>query len=186
MILRVYAMWNQSKRILYTLLLIYLPPVTVSFVAAGIYSNGNTYLSGMSQAKQAKLKFDYVVSWLLPLAPLSPVTVVQITIDVAFCNISYGSSNSSLQLVQWGVTALRIVLGFMLLILAVISTLKESVAMYKATKQWRPNRYMQLFAKDGILYFFAYVSQFPFLLVPLIFPPILLSSTYKKLTTLNF
>ena len=136
----------------------------------------------MSPAKQAKLKFDYVVSWLLPLAPLSPVTVVQVTIDVAFCNISYGPSNSSfkLQLVQWGVTALRTVLGIMILILAVISALKESVAMYKATKQWQPNCYMQLFAKDGILYFLVYVFPFPFLSVPFIFPPILLSSTCKK------
>jgi len=25
--------------------------------------------------------------------------------------------------------------------------------MYKATKQWQPNHYMQLFARDGILYF---------------------------------
>ena len=51
MILRVYAMWNQSKRILYILLFIYVPQVIVSIVYQGIYSNPNAYFSGMSQAK---------------------------------------------------------------------------------------------------------------------------------------
>ena len=107
-----------------------------------------------------------MASWLLP--PFALVSAVQVTDDVASCNLSTESSNASLQLL-WGLTALRIVLGSMLLILAVISTLKQSVAMYKATKQWQPNHYMQLFAKDGILYFLAYVSPFPFFPVPFIF-----------------
>jgi len=128
MILRVYAMWNQSKRILYILLVIYVPQVIFSFVLVGINGNPNTYLS---------------------------VTAVQVTIDVAFCNhISSEPRDASLKL-MWGITAVRMVLGVMLLILAVISTLKESVVMYKATKQWQPSCYMQLFMKDGILYFLA-------------------------------
>jgi hypothetical protein len=48
MILRVYAMWNQSKMILFILLFIYVPQVIVSFVVVGIYYNPNTHLSGMS------------------------------------------------------------------------------------------------------------------------------------------
>ena len=49
-------MWNQSKRILYILLFIYVLQVILSFVDRGIYVN-NTHLSGMSQAKlQAKLE----------------------------------------------------------------------------------------------------------------------------------
>ena len=51
MILRVYAMWNQSKRILYILLFIYVPQVIVNFVVIGIYINPKTNISGMSQAK---------------------------------------------------------------------------------------------------------------------------------------
>ena len=47
MILRVYAMWNQSKMILRLLLFIYVPQVIVSLVFAGLYNTG-TYLSGMS------------------------------------------------------------------------------------------------------------------------------------------
>ena len=57
MILRVYAMWNQSKRILYILLSICVPQAIATFVAHGIYVNPNTYLSGMSPAKlQARLE----------------------------------------------------------------------------------------------------------------------------------
>ncbi|KAI9456173.1 hypothetical protein HD554DRAFT_2145903 [Boletus coccyginus] len=45
MILRVYAMWNQSKLILCTLLFIYMPQVIISLVIVGIYDNPKTYLS---------------------------------------------------------------------------------------------------------------------------------------------
>ena len=107
----------------------------------------------ISQA--ASTQISYVALWL---PPCSLVTVVQVTTDVAFCSFSPESSNA-LQ-AAWGITALRIILSFMLLILAVFSTLRESVAMHKATKQWQPNHYMQLFVKDGILYFLAYVSPF--------------------------
>lgn len=51
MILRVYAMWNQSKWILYFLLCIYGPQVIISLVFTSIFANPNTYLSGMSYPK---------------------------------------------------------------------------------------------------------------------------------------
>ena len=56
---------------------------------------------------------------------------------------------------------LRIIFGVMLLVLAFASTLKQSIMLYKATKKWQPNHYMQLFVKDGILYFLAYVFLSP-------------------------
>jgi len=40
----------------------------------------------------------------------------------------------------------------LLLVLALIPTMKESIAMYKATKRWQPNRYMSLIAKEGVFY----------------------------------
>ena len=117
-------MWNQSKRIFYILLFIYLPQVIVTFVGEGIYNNPNTYLSGMSQAKvQAKLESQM---WSLVLPPFSPVTVVQVIDTIAFCNVSLNASSKIL----WGSIALRLVLSVVLLILAVTSTLKESVMMY--------------------------------------------------------
>ena len=102
---------------------------------------------------QAKLE-----SHMPPTVFFSPVTAVEV-IDKSFCKISL-SDAPSLDL-MWSISSLRIVLGVVLLLLAVISTLKQAVVWYKATKQWQPNHYMQLFVKDGILYFLAYVSPFP-------------------------
>lgn len=50
MILRVYAMWNQSKTILAALLFLYVVEVIADFVIAGVYDNPNTYLSGTHPA----------------------------------------------------------------------------------------------------------------------------------------
>jgi hypothetical protein len=65
MILRVYAMWNKSKRILYILLFIYVPQGIVSLCYLGIYHIPNISLSGMSQLN-CKPKFIC--------GPLSPIT----------------------------------------------------------------------------------------------------------------
>ena len=97
------------------------------------------------------------------LPPFSPVVVVEV-IDFPLC-IIYLNPPSHL---PSSIMALRFVLSIMLLILAVISTLKESIVMYKVTKQWQPNHYMQQVVKDGIFYFIVYVSLFPFLSVPFI------------------
>ena len=61
----------------------------------------------------------------------------------------------------------RFVLSAVLFVLALTQTLKQSVAMYKATKQWQPNRYMMLLVQHGIIYFFTYVDRF----LRLIWPP---------------
>ena len=41
--------------------------------------------------------------------------------------------------------------------------------MYKATQKWQPNRYIQLFVKDGILYFVVYVSLSTFSFITITF-----------------
>ena len=47
MIVRVYAMWNRSKWILYLLLFVYVPQVIIAIVLTAVY-NTSTYLSGVS------------------------------------------------------------------------------------------------------------------------------------------
>ena len=51
MILRVYAMWNRSRKTLGALLFIYVVQIITSFVIEGIYNNPNTYISGTSHDK---------------------------------------------------------------------------------------------------------------------------------------
>jgi len=47
----------------------------------------------------------------------------------------------------------------LLFILAVIPTLKQSIAAYKASKRWQHNRYMSLITKEGIFYLFLNVVR---------------------------
>ena len=155
MVLRVYAMWNRSKKIFYSLLLIYVPQVMVSLILTGISRNPNTYLQGMSGAKiQTKWQShaDFPCSKSFPL-----VTSVRIT-DFSICE-GFSNAPSSIYFCD---AILRLLLSAALLILALIQTLKESVQVYKATKKWQSNRYLQLLARDGVLYFLVYVSPFPF------------------------
>ena len=51
MILRVYAMWNRSRRILGVLVFIYIMQTIMSVAIDGIYVNPSAYLSGMSPDK---------------------------------------------------------------------------------------------------------------------------------------
>ncbi|KAF8545892.1 hypothetical protein OG21DRAFT_1317302 [Imleria badia] len=127
MILQVYAMWNQSKRILYVLLFIYVPQVIVSFIYTGAVDNPTTFHTS--------------------------VTTDQINnFNSTICSISLGNGTLS-QSIHLYDGILRLVLSVALLILAVIQTMKQSVDMYNATKQWQLNQYMQQLMRDGILYF---------------------------------
>jgi len=56
----------------------------------------------------------------------------------------------------------RFVLAATLIILAACPTLRQSLEMYKATNQWRPNRYMERLVAEGFLYFLVYVTLAPF------------------------
>jgi len=70
--------------------------------------------------------------------------------NFSFCSDLAAGSSLALQLCR---AALRLVLSAALVIFAVSQTLKQSFEMYRATKQWQPNRYMQRLLGDGILYF---------------------------------
>ena len=85
--------------------------------------------------------------------PFTQVTILQID-NYSVCAFSLGGTSSTLDL--YG-RILLIVLGATLLVLTVFQTVKQSVAMYKATKKWQPNRYMQQLVRDGALYFIVYV-----------------------------
>jgi len=124
MILRIYAMWNQTKWIFYSLLFIYVPQAIVSFVFTGVYNDPNKYLS---------------------------VSIVQI-VDFSICK---SAINKSTALIHFYVSIPRFVLGVILLVLAVIPALKESVQRYKTTKEWRSqaNQYLQRLMRDCVFYF---------------------------------
>ncbi|KAF8122270.1 hypothetical protein EV363DRAFT_1182843 [Boletus edulis] len=137
MILRVYAMCNRSRTVRFVLLSIYVIQTITTVTFYGIYHSPNS--------------------------PFFPARVIQV-LDFSFCSGSVSFSNTSLQLFGVYFVVPRLALSAILTILAVFQTLKQSFEMYKATRQWRPNRYMQKLVKEGILYFIVYVpiSSCPF------------------------
>lgn len=52
---------------------------------------------------------------------------------------------------------LQVVLAAVMCLLVAIKFIRDSFQMYKVTKQWQPGCYMELFAREGMLYFLAYV-----------------------------
>ncbi|KAN0082464.1 hypothetical protein V8E55_008259 [Tylopilus felleus] len=158
MILRVYAMWNQSKKILYFLLFIYVPHVITSFVLTGIFDDPNTY---------------------------TPSTTIQVpSLNLSVCLLITNDATTE-QAVHSAIAIPQLLFSITLLILAIIQTWRQSVDMYKATKQWKPNKYMQHLMKDGMLYFFVYVSTFfYFHSVPFSFITDLTVKYLQRLTTL--
>ncbi|KAF8452901.1 hypothetical protein L210DRAFT_3639344 [Boletus edulis BED1] len=123
MILRVYAMWNRSRTILYISLFLLVTQTIVAVVLDVIYDKPNTPIS---------------------------VTLAQVS-DFSFCNINIPPTLPVYR------AAPRLVLSVALVSFAVSQALKQSFEMYKATKQWQPNRYMQKLVADGILYFIVNV-----------------------------
>ncbi|KAF8119702.1 hypothetical protein EV363DRAFT_1196235 [Boletus edulis] len=133
MILRVYTLWKRSKAILYILLFIFLVQTIIDIVFTGIYVNPNTHLS---------------------------VTVVRV-FDISFCNVSFVNGPPTRGFFIAVVVLPGLLLAATLFIFAVFQAVKQSVELYKATKQWQPNRYVQQLVSDGITYFALYVPIYP-------------------------
>lgn len=53
--------------------------------------------------------------------------------------------------------AVQIAFSTLMCFLVTIRFIKESLQMYKVTKQFEVNRYMKQIARDGMVYFLAYV-----------------------------
>ena len=155
MILRVYAMWNRSNSILCLLLFIYVVQTITTVIFIGTYNTPDTHFSGMSRAVNWMQQYN-LDKW--PYSTFSSVTTVRV-LDFSFCSASY--VNVPLMLSMYPATP-RFVLGAALMVFAVLQTTRQSVEMYKATKQWQPNRYMQRLVRDGIFYFLAYVPLAPY------------------------
>ncbi|KAF8428915.1 hypothetical protein L210DRAFT_3563711 [Boletus edulis BED1] len=114
MILRVYTLWNRSRVTLWILLFICAAQIITDVAFDSIYGNLNTHLS---------------------------VTIVRV-FNSSFCNSSFVNDPPTRGFYS-ALAAPRLLLAAALLILAVFQTVKQSVELYKATKQWQPNRYVK-------------------------------------------
>ena len=81
---------------------------------------------------------------------------IQVT-DFTICTASFSEASLPLLFLY---RILQFILSVALLGFALIQVLKQSFEMYKATKQWQPNKYLQQLITDGIIYFLVYVFLF--------------------------
>lgn len=61
------------------------------------------------------------------------------------------------------VDIIQITLGAVMCLLIAAQFIRESLQMYKATKQFQPNRYLNLLVREGMIYFLTYVRVPSFL-----------------------
>ncbi|KAG8216260.1 hypothetical protein J3R82DRAFT_8303 [Butyriboletus roseoflavus] len=78
----------------------------------------------------------------------SSVTILRV-LNFTYCSFSFNKASFSVVYR----TIPRFVLSVILLILAVIPTVKEAVETYPFTKHWQINQYMKLLVREGVLYF---------------------------------
>lgn len=154
MVLRVYAMWNQSRTILAILLLCYFVGVIFQVVTTGIFDNPDTYLSGMSSPNWS---YIYDLEHLPP--PLFPSVMTAQVHGFSVCYTTYNPLPPFLTYSNIEPSVFVLIL----LILALVPTMKQSIEMYKVTKRWQPNRYMSLLAREGVFYLFMYVLALVFI-----------------------
>ena len=82
-----------------------------------------------------------------------PLAVIVQELDYSFCDMQIGYSPIWVEIIN----PVQITLGAFMCLLIAIRFMKESLQMYNATKRFQLNCYMNLLAREGIIYFLAYV-----------------------------
>lgn len=151
MILRIYALYGQSREILAVLLFIYAGELVVSLIAGIIYSRPGAVGGVLSTfMRVCELGLNIPLLWSLTvLIPPAP--------DPTVCVIQYHSWN-------WGrYSAVPVVvLQGLMCLLAIYQSLRQSLQLYRATGRWQFNKYFKLLLHQGVLYFLMYVFIFAF------------------------
>ena len=144
MILRVWAMYNQSRLILGLLLVIYVINMILYLIERIMFCTNLKKNAGMSNS--------FVSRTLHNIHPNHIAEIVQV-LDSSLCETKQ-------VIPSWLVfvrNAVQTTLGILMCLLVANRLARDSLQMYKVTKQIQISRYMNLLARDGMLYFLAYV-----------------------------
>ena len=145
MILRVWAMYNQSKLILGALLTLYAAEVITSLIPCIITS------AQKSPVGMWNLVSSYAHHITGFPRSLNHLVVTAQVLDYSFCVAQYYGSPIFPEVAA----VIQMALGALICLLFAIQFIKESFQMYKVTKQFQLNRYMNLLVREGMVYFFA-------------------------------
>ena len=146
MILRVWAMWNRSKSILYILLTSYAREIIPSAVSCIVYSIPRHFAG--------KYKLTSTTPYI---TPTNPPARCHIAFSTHVLNLSYCTSGSNTP--TWGRVSnvMQLTHATVMCTLVVARFVGQSVRTYRTTKQRQSNRLVNLLVVEGILYFLVYV-----------------------------
>ena len=153
MILRVWAIYNRSRFILSALLILFSLEI-ICFIFSAIGSSIPKSLSGMFMLDEEIICCTDQFSAAAALGGAHTVGTSQI-LDYSIC-VAQPEPFLFRRWAQVG-AILQIAHGAATCILVAVEFVRQSLQMYRVTKQWQLNRYMNLLAKQAILYFFVYV-----------------------------
>lgn len=139
MILRLWAMYNRSKLILRVFLPLFSLELISSILCAAFYSDPRI-LPGLWMLAELMIHCTNPLSTPTPFVRHHTGDTIQI-FDLSLC--VWLNHLPSMSIVN---SVLRVTHGTALCIFAIAQLVRQS-------KQWQPNRYMNLLVKQGILYF---------------------------------
>ena len=89
------------------------------------------------------------------------IAVTAQVLDFSFCVIESGSP-------IWAVVndSLQFAVATVICLLVAAQFIRQSLQLYKMTNRWQLDGYVNLFAKEGVVYFLAYVHIPSFLFQP--------------------
>lgn len=150
MILRVWAMYNRSRLILGVLLTCWGLEIIPSILTCIMYPNKISGAWWLTSYAHPTNEVSVVVS----LAARYAVAVTHVS-NYTYCGVTSAS-------VTWTkVSAIpEIINSGIICGLVIFQFVKRALEMYRVTKRWRFNRYMNLFAGQSILYFLLCVLSF--------------------------
>ncbi|KAF9234647.1 hypothetical protein BU15DRAFT_65501 [Melanogaster broomeanus] len=141
MILRIYAMYNRSRRILVILLVIYILVVVNLAVTTTLYTTTATYVS-VTTGSLANYKFCVMTHEAAFLATILPF-IPQFILSVLLCSLVVGKF------------------------------VRESLRMHQAVKRLGLNQFLELFARESILFLSSEANPTLLSLITYIFPYVL-------------
>jgi hypothetical protein len=140
MILRVYAMYGQSRIALGILLATYIPLVIIGAVTPGVLYKPQFDVSGMQVDQSLKCNL---------------LTFFSVLFGTKICMISFEET----PILTTYFLIPMIVLSVLLCGLAVAQFARQSLETHRAIKKWRSNRYLELLVQESVIYFVVYATS---------------------------
>jgi hypothetical protein len=156
MILRVWATYHQSRLILAILLTVYVVETILNVTVSIVYSTPNRLQGMLALVACSVCCANQFVTITVVSFGQHKVLVAHV-FNITVCVVQPLSTWTRAAVIP------ELVLGVAMCTLLIVRFTREALQMYKTTKQLKVNRYINLFVKEGILYFLVCVLVWSYL-----------------------